>query len=237
MIIRKRSRFIYVVIILAIVILSVMPLLIRLAGEETIKIMLLGDSITQGNRFNNSYRRALWHKLNEAEYQIDFVGSQKKNQWGAPPDRDFDVDHEGHWGWRADQILEHLDRWAVAYQPDIVLVHLGTNDMFQGNSINSTIDELGEIIDVFRRYNPNVTILLAQLIPSRGMISRIQALNMEIPGVVQAKDTSTSPVILVDMEEGFDVEADTYDGIHPNKSGEEKMANTWYAALKRVLEE
>ncbi len=38
------------------------------------KILPLGDSITQADFNYNSYRRPLWHLLNEAGYSVDFVG-------------------------------------------------------------------------------------------------------------------------------------------------------------------
>jgi len=41
-------------------------------------------------------------------------------------------------------------------------------------------------------------------------------------------------VVVVDQSAGFDPVADTRDGIHPNATGEEKMAAAWHAALLRV---
>ena len=72
------------------------------------------------------------------------------NHRGPPPNDDFDHDHEGHWGWRVDEILGDIHRWAEEYQPDVVLVHLGSNDVFQRQSLDSTLDELGELIDAVR---------------------------------------------------------------------------------------
>jgi len=76
------------------------------SGAGTVKIMPLGDSITQGYRGRDSYRRDLWLKLRKSGADVDFVGSMKNNFMGTPAHEDFDMDHEGHWGWRADQILE-----------------------------------------------------------------------------------------------------------------------------------
>jgi len=41
----------------------------------------------------------------------------------------------------------------------------------------------------------------------------------------------------VDQFSGFNAKAgfDTYDGCHPNESGENKMAYRWFAAIKKVL--
>lgn len=205
-------------------------------GSKPVKIMPLGNSITQSDSNHNSYRRNLWQKLKAGGYNVDFVGSQTDHYfWSKPPDPDFDLNHEGHWGWRADQILKKINKWTVTYQPDIVLIHLGHNDIFHGNSIQSTINELGYIIDILRSHNAKVIVLLAQLIPTHPQSISIQKLNAEIPKLARSKSTVESPIIVVDQWNGFDASTDTYDGVHPDESGEEKMATRWYAAIAKTL--
>ena len=200
------------------------------------RILPLGDSITQGNTSNNSYRRPLWQTLNAAGYSVDFVGSLTNNNGGPPPNPDFDLDHEGHWGWRADALLASLPGWLNDYTPDVVLMHVGSNDAFQGQSTSSTVAELEAIIDVLRADNPNVTILLAQLIPNSesGRNSRVNALNAEIPGIVSRKDQAQSRVYLVDQNTGF-LLSDLRDRAHPNLAGQQKMAAKWFETLEIVL--
>ncbi len=205
-------------------------------GDRAVRIMPLGDSITDGSYEHDTYRRMLWQMLEAGEYYVDFVGSRSENWGGPPPHDDFDPDHEGHGGWRADQILANIATWAAAYQPDIVLMHLGTNDTAQNQSVSSTIDELGLIIDTLRAVNPNVVVLTAQIIPLGPAIDPgVEPLNAEIPALVAAKNTPESPVILVDQWTGFNVWTDTFDGVHPNASGEMKMAEKWYDALGGML--
>lgn len=128
-----------------------------------------------------------------------------------------------------------IDTWAGSYQPDIVLLHLGHNDIFYANSVQSTINELEHIIDILRRHNPSVTVLLAQLIPIHPQSTSIQELNAKIPELAESKSTDTSPVIVVNQWEGFDAKADTYDGVHPDELGEEKMATRWFEAIVKIL--
>ncbi len=204
-------------------------------AEDVVRIMPLGDSITQGNRRQNSFRRELWHALRETGLQVDFVGSQRRNHWGGPPNRDFDLDHEGHWGWRLDQVLARIDQWTAASQPDIVLIHLGTNDLAQGKEPDAIMEELVELITMLRDQTPQVSILLAQLIDNAFLSSRIQALNRLIP-TIQAHSTQTSPIIIVDHWTGFDPSEHTYDGTHPNDAGEGLMARKWTEALLPLLQ-
>ncbi len=202
------------------------------------RIMPLGNSITQSYAAYNSYRRPLWHRLRNAGYAVDFVGSQRSNHNGPPANPDFDLDHEGHSGWRADQLLAGIGNWASTYRPDVVLMHAGSNDMFQSQSVSGTLEELSQIIDRIRAANPYVKILLAKIIPAtewNGRLARIKALNDAIPGLVTRKNTTQSPVLLVDQWTGFYPSSDTFDGVHPNLSGENKMAARWYDALTRIL--
>lgn len=201
------------------------------------RIMPLGDSITQGDAEHNTYRRPLWKSLEADGYDVDFVGSLSTNHRGAPPRDDFDRDHEGHWGVRVDEVLDHIREWVAASEPDIILIHLGSNDVFQDQSTDSTVDELSELIDAIRQSRPQATLLLAQIIPTamepknRG----IRELNARIPELAHAKSTPSSPVIVVDQFSGFDASRQTYDGVHPNPDGEIHLSDRWLDALATVL--
>jgi len=204
------------------------------AQGSTVKIMPIGDSITQLNGDYDSYRRPLWHSLNSAGYNVDFVGSLNSNYPDvSPPDPDFDLDHEGHWGQRADEILVNIEGWASTYQPDIALIHLGTNDLIQGQSISTTIAEIRQIIDELRDAKSDIHIYLAKLIPTtkNGIQNDIIDFNNQIPGLANSKNTAQSPIVVVDQWSGFDVNDDTFDTIHPDESGENKMASQWYTSL------
>ncbi|MBD2080592.1 SGNH/GDSL hydrolase family protein [Leptolyngbya sp. FACHB-17] len=201
----------------------------------SIRIMPLGDSITQADRNHNSYRRPLWLKLRAAGYDVNFVGSTKSHYLGNAPKSDFDQDHEGHWGWEVDEVLAQIDRWSEVAKPDVVLLHLGTNDILGGQSFDGTIAELRQLIETMRQRNPRLKILIAQLIPSSGGEALTQQFNQQVAVLARSINSQTSPVILVDQFSGFNVQQDTYDGLHPNESGEQKMASRWFQSLNKVL--
>ncbi|MDF5716521.1 MAG: SGNH/GDSL hydrolase family protein [Rhizonema sp. NSF051] len=215
---------------------AIQPVLIAQNYSPT-RIMPLGDSITGGQPPQNSYRRLLWFYLLNAGYNVDFVGSTQLNCGVPAPLPDFDLDNEGHCGWRADEILDRIDEWASSTRPDVVLIHLGTNDLGQGQSAESTIEDIRGIIQKLRNYNPSVKILLAQIIWC-GYLERIAPFNSLIPNLASQTNTDQSPVIVVDQFTGFEPSpngGDTIDGCHPNDSGEWKMATRWLEALKNVL--
>lgn len=216
-----------------------------MGNAQIISILPLGNSITQSNSDNLSYRYPLWIKLIDDNYNFDLVGNMTSNYNGSPvwPDYNgftFDQDHEGHWGWRCDQILAQLPGWLNSYTPDIVLIHLGTNDLYQGDgsplNISTTINELKDIITALRTDNPNVIILLAKLLPSTNtqLINKIPLFNLEIPQIAIDMDDPNSPIFIVDQFAGFDALSDTFDGVHPNVIGEEKMAEKWFIAIENA---
>lgn len=216
------------------------------------RILPLGDSITQSFRNHRSYRYNLWVKLINAGIDFKFVGSMHSNAGGNPlwppyRGRSFNNTHEGHSGWTTGQILNgfpghgqgRLTTWLQGYTPDVVLLLLGTNDAFQDENISSVEDNLKQIIFELRVRNPNVIILLAKLIPTSypNFNSRIDALNAAIGGIAPEMNMRASPVIVVDQLAGFDPETDTFDGVHPNELGEEKMAQKWFQAIKALLDQ
>jgi|WetSurMetagenome_2_1015567.scaffolds.fasta_scaffold00856_10 acyl-CoA thioesterase I len=200
--------------------------------NSTLRVLPLGDSITSGDTAHDSYRRPLWKLLDSAGYQVDFIGSTKMNAGGPPPDTDFDRDNEGHYGWRADQIAESLPGWLKLYTPDVVLMHIGTNDIAQGKTVGQTVAEIETIIGEARDSNPKVVILLALIIPNP---FGVDSLNAALPVLADSLSTGLSPVNIVDQNFGFDPIVDSYDGAHPNADGERKMAGKWYGALEPFL--
>ncbi|MFT2008273.1 GDSL-type esterase/lipase family protein [Pontibacter sp. 13R65] len=224
---------------------------------QALKIMPLGNSLTQADKDNLSYRYHLWKKLLDAEANIDFIGSQQSNHGGSPTwpsykGKSFDQNHEGHWGWTSDHILNGVDNgenagslpiWLNTHKPDIVLLHLGSNDMFRNGSVTETADRLKEVVRLLRQTNAGVIILMAKLFPADPSVvgqqeaQKIPLLNAEIDKLAKELHTSKSPVVLVDQHTGIDPKsgADTYDGVHPNEAGEEKMAARWFKALQPFL--
>jgi lysophospholipase L1-like esterase len=218
----------------AILAIMVLPVLVitshadAAVGSQPERIMPLGDSITYGagSDSTSGYRAALWDRLVEqAGYNIDFVGSQ---QSGALPDRD----NEGHPGWRIDQIAADIDGWMSTYQPDVVLLHIGTNDMNQGYHVATAPQRLGALLDQILADRPATVIIVAKIVPSLNPVTeaRIKAYNAALPGIAAARG---SRVHVVDMSALSP--ADMHDNLHPNDLGCARVAVRWYSALETVL--
>ena len=205
-------------------------------AQEITRILPLGDSITQGGNARPGYRRALWLLLKENGFNVDFVGSQTSFENSSPPDDqlDFDLDHEGHWGWETNQIADALPAWLESYTADIALVHLGTNDFDRGESVSDTLDDLSAVLALLRESNPDITILLAEIIPMRFKSTR--KFNTALRAWASNASTTESKLIIVDQYSGYYSLLYNYDKYHPNSWGEKRIANRWFDALSEILE-
>ncbi len=112
------------------------------ADGEAIKIMCLGDSITDGYFGADGYRKYLYHELTEMGYNIDMVGAKSGGNSYTDNGESFtyDGDHSGYSGYAIQYmtgtetrqgILETVESTDMikTCDPDIVLLQIGTNDV------------------------------------------------------------------------------------------------------------
>jgi lysophospholipase L1-like esterase len=193
-----------------------------------VRVMPLGDSITEGTQVPGGYRIGLWQRLASANYRVDFVGSQFNG-----PASLWDHDHQGHPGWRIDQVDANVVTWLRNTNPRTVLLHIGTNDILQNRDVAGAPARLSALVDRITATAPNADVLVATIIPlaNSGQNAAARTFNATIPGMVQSKVDAGKRVRLVDMHSALTT-ADLIDGIHPTATGYDKMAATWYDALR-----
>jgi lysophospholipase L1-like esterase len=206
------------------VLVSVSPA--RAESNGGVRVMPLGDSITDGLNVPGGYRIGLWQKAVAAGYKVDFVGSLFNG-----PSSLGDHDHEGHSGWTISQIDANVSGWLRTSTPRTVLLHIGTNDMYGDTS--GAPSRLGTLLDHITAAAPNADVFVATIITSTGRDGVIRAFNAAVPGLVQARANAGKHVHLVDMYSALST-SDLADGIHPNAGGYQKMANVWFNALQAV---
>ncbi|MGW4946179.1 carbohydrate binding domain-containing protein [Actinoplanes sp. NPDC004185] len=195
-----------------------------------VRVMPLGDSITEGTQVPGGYRIGLWQRLAAAGYRNDFVGSQFNG-----PGSLGDHDHEGHPGWRIDQIDANITGWLTNTRPRSVLLHIGTNDILQNYNVSGAPARLSTLIDHITAAAPDADVFVATIIPlaNSGQEAAARTFNATVPGIVQGKVNAGRRVHLVDMHAALNT-GDLIDGVHPTAGGYDKMAATWYAALRAV---
>ena len=196
------------------------------------KIMPLGDSITDGTGFSGGYRVELFAKAVADQKNITFVGSLS-NGPSTVAGVTFPKSHEGHFGWTISQVDDLIPNPALNPAPQIVLLHLGTNDINQ-NTLSGAPERLGSLIDQIIAKLPSALIVVAKIIPEPSKANDIATFNNAIPQIVQTRANAGKHVILVDQFTGF-LSSELGDGVHPNQAGYTRMAGVWYTAIKGYL--
>lgn len=229
---------------------------------ELVRIMPLGDSITyddyrtpdaRPDQLRTSYRLALWQSLLTAGYQVNFVGSQHTGPQG------FDPDNEGHPGWTARQILNgkqtrpqagNLAEWLQDHTPDVVLLHIGTNDMsrdMDAGGTDASATAVTNILTEIFSHNGEAIVILARIIsracslapadkrdkcPTRKALTTTFNAKVDTMALAHAH---SDKIAIVDMENGANLHYDAidmHDDLHPKPEGYEKMADVWMDGLR-----
>ncbi|KAJ4369602.1 hypothetical protein N0V83_005364 [Neocucurbitaria cava] len=205
--------------------------------QSTVKIMALGDSITGSP---GCWRAYLWQKLQQAGIKnTDFVGTLPAQGCGFQ----YDGENEGHGGFLAINIADQnqLPGWLSSTKPDIVMMHLGTNDVWNNRSPAEITTAFSKLVDQMRASKSSMKILVAKIIPMNPPNcgecgARVVALNSVIDSWAAGKNSSSSPITVVDTWTGFDTATMTGDGVHPNDVGNKKLAETWFAPLASAIQ-
>ncbi len=202
--------------------------------QPAIKVMPLGDSITfgEGSTAFGGYRVALWDEACSAHLHIIFVGSRDSGPATLPSQA-----NEGHPGWRIDQISTQVVAWLHHYQPRVILLHIGTNDLLRNYRVSTAPARLQHLLTQITTTLPHAIVIVAQIIPmgKPGLSSKVVAYNSAIPAIVHNFTAQGKQIEYVDMYHAVPL-SDIPDQKHPNNQGYSLMASVWFAALKSALQ-
>jgi len=209
--------------------------------DEYTNIMPLGDSNTWGyNPHTNStgqyvdatdgYRGPLVQGLNAG-------GMQKPNMVGQCPISPWlpykchktafqvmgDNNHEGHSGWRIDELSTVVANRVILYKPKYVLIHAGTNDLAQNYDIPNVQNRIQLLVTRIHLASPDTIVFLASLIKSPH--AKWAELNSKILAVANANPSYVKYVPMnIIGDEVKDLNADK---IHASSCGHLRMAYVW----------
>ena len=249
------------------------------AGDtEAVKILSLGDSITDGYWTSGAYRKYMYHDLEQMGYNIDMVGPKGSNSNTFTYNGQsvsYDDNNAGYSGYAIQEmttkehrsgILETIQgTWyngqnmIAAYQPDIVLLQIGTNDILSNyndgitdrleNLVNVILQDLDADSTVFVSTIPDIDAYIrADWLGSYGINAwgstqeEKDQLMETVTGCIDTYNTSIYNLVLKMQSEGknvqfadinsvVDYQTDLHDGVHPNEAGYENMGNYWAGLL------
>ncbi|HZX47644.1 MAG TPA: LamG-like jellyroll fold domain-containing protein, partial [Nitrospirota bacterium] len=198
-----------------------------------VKIMPLGDSNTVGAgtggnavAYMTGYRQPLSLSLTGSGYITDLVGSVETGQLAVPG---FDYQHEGHGGFTSTQVAGQVYSWLVNNPADVVLLHIGTNDVTYSSSY------IANILDEIDRFSEKTTVILARIINEQPYKASVTQFNDSVQTMAQARIDNGDKIIIVNQESALNYTSDMSDSIHPNQSGYDKMAGVWLSSLTSFL--
>ncbi|XVV08552.1 GDSL-type esterase/lipase family protein [Actinoplanes sp. CA-131856] len=227
-------------------------------GSGSRKIMVVGDSISQGLEGDYTWRYRLWQHLATGGAAADFVGPYTGTTRvpsdlpdgfptvPAPPvfngayrnHLTFDSAHFAQWGRQAHQAMGDIRGQVATYRPDYLLVELGFNDLGWGvSNPDGLIGDMKNLIAQARAANPAIRVIVANVVRREPLAqlpqldSIINEYNGKLPAALASVSTAASPVALADIASSYQWQFDAYDGLHPNGSGEHKIAKAFATVL------
>jgi hypothetical protein len=212
------------------------------------QIMIVGDSISAGP---GCYKKYLLADLNSNGYtNFDFVGEYSDDCGGG-------VRHSARSCSTAAQYTQPtftlaagscnpsgtfpgLAQLVSTYHPDLLMLQLGVNDVWGGQSTDAVLSSYATLLQQARAQNPNVVIAIAQIQQIRptsdgdAVFARAQQLITAVPAWAAAQSQPQSPVFVADLWTSSNT-AETLDGVHPDDAGAQRMGLNWFNALRTIL--
>lgn len=213
--------------------------------REQLKIMPLGDSVTDGHHWsdngNGAYRRKLWTMMQSAGWNVDFVGAKSN---GGPG---MDQDHEGYVGYRIDELYGDADGREPnvelaskldTYQPDIILLIIGANDALQNTDIPNADHRYVKLLNLIYAHCPDAYVVMGNVqTMEKGSytVATGDAINAQMPLVVAAAYHMGLWPAYLDCRALLDHPADFCDDkVHPNQAGDDKLGEAFYGLIEDV---
>jgi acyl-CoA thioesterase-1 len=131
--------------------------------------------------------------------------------------------------------LRRID-WALGPGADVLIVALGGNDGLRGVMPKQTEENLTAIIQKARAKVPKITIIVAGMeMPGNMGKEYVDEFRALFPRVAETQKTLLVPFLLTGV--GGIAELNQQDLIHPNATGQQRVADNVWAVLEKALQE
>ena len=177
---KNLKKYIAIFLILSVILSGVLTLKLsnsNLKAENTIKIMCVGDSITDGYGTPGSYRKFLYNGLVKKGFKIDMVGS--KGGWSTTytdattgESFEYDDDNTGYSGYTIKsyggrngiyETLKETD--CLSLKPDIIILQIGTNNVIDKHDPTENGADYDTLLDYILKNIPSTSMLFITTIP------------------------------------------------------------------------
>ncbi|MER6408789.1 GDSL-type esterase/lipase family protein [Streptomyces viridosporus] len=213
-----------------------------------LRFMPVGDSMTIGSAGEHTWRYRLWRHLCTAYGgPFTFVGPRETLHDPAADaptsyayaDPDFPRAHLAGWGEGWHHMVPLIGEAVRTHRADVLLVSLGLIDLGFYTNAEQTADNVRAFVAQARAADPRVRAVLLPVIPNiraeaePAFAAQVTRFNDLLAKTVVDLDEPSSSLLLATPSPSYDIHTDTYDGTHPNASGEHKIAAAFAQALWR----
>ena len=206
-----------------------------------LKILPLGDSITYGSPDpNGGYRSRLTSVLASGGFNAKLVGSYTENSAGMTV-----PSHEGWPGRTIENIRDGVvDRAVGTYQPDVVLLMIGTNNLAWGDKNQSDVDNSLTAYDalITRIFTsaPNTNLIVSPILPMNAKNSNgsskqplVDNFNTALHAKVTALAGAGKRISWAAAMSAITV-GQLGDGVHPTSATYQVLGDAWFTAIQAL---
>ncbi|MBJ7906652.1 hypothetical protein IF655_25520 [Streptomyces sp. DSM 110735] len=211
-----------------------------------LRFMPVGDSMTIGSAGEHTWRYRMWQHLRTTyggPFQIvgpretlydQATGAADSYEYADP---DFPRAHLAGWGEGWLHMAPLIGDAVRAHRADVLLVSLGLIDLGFYTNAEQTADNVRSFITAAREARPRVRMVLLPVIPNvraaedTPFADQVALFNTLLAKTVADLDEPRAPLLLASTPSGWDIHTDTYDGTHPNASGEHRIAGAFAGAM------
>ncbi|MFF1544096.1 GDSL-type esterase/lipase family protein [Streptomyces sp. NPDC058291] len=211
-----------------------------------LRFMPVGDSMTIGSTGDHTWRYRLWQHLCAAyggpftlvgprETLYDKATDSPSSYAYADPD--FPRGHLAGWGEGWAHMTPLIGEAVRSSRADVLLVSLGLIDLGFYTNAEQTADNARAFVAEARAANPRIAMVWLPVIHNiraandEPFAAQVARFNELLAKTAADLDEPASPILMASVPPTWDIDTDTYDGTHPNASGEHQLASAFAEAM------
>jgi len=203
-----------------------------------VKVMVLGDSLSHGFGGDWTWRYWLWREFARQSVGVDFVGPSTSVSSGRyERELAWDRNHASRGGATVDTFLTGITGLLDTYDPDVLVVELGFNDVRRGDTPDQVSVQLLHLLENALAGRPDLKLVVGELTASG--VPAEDAATAEVNAALTAWADRHGAEVAQHRaaDEGgpaWDLAKHTFDDLHPNEDGQTLLAHRFADALNRV---
>ncbi|RPK49886.1 hypothetical protein EES37_06570 [Streptomyces sp. ADI91-18] len=214
--------------------------------------MFVGDSMTIGRAGDYTWRYRMWQHLNatfggpykivgpRCEVYDTFADAPTSHEYAEPGFPDHARRHLAGWGEGWQHMVPLIGPAARAGKADVLLVSLGLIDLGFYTDAPQTAANVRRFVEEARAGRPGIRMVLLPVIPNvraesdAPFAAEVTRFNELLAKAAADLSTDASPILLGARPSSYEIHHDTYDGTHPNASGEHRIAGEFASVLHQA---